>query len=157
MREIVLTREGYEKLKAELEHLKSVERPNLLKEVKHARSYGDLRENFEYHAARQAQSIMEGRIQELERMVTEASIVDSVDATTVAVGTRVKVRDLEYDESEVYALLDGQDGVEDLESISPSSPIGQALMGRTVGDVVEVEAPAGLLRFKVEEIAPLQP
>ncbi|HEY3284214.1 MAG TPA: transcription elongation factor GreA [Armatimonadota bacterium] len=153
MREVVLTKDGLEKLKAELDHIKTVERPQLLKEIKHARSYGDLRENFEYHAARQAQSLMEGRILELERMISWAKVVDALDASKVDVGTRVKIKDLEYDEEEEYALVDGQETAEGYDRISPASPIGQALLGKAVGEVIEVEAPAGVIRYEVVEIA----
>ncbi len=152
MREVILTKEGVENLKSELENLKAVERPRILKEVKHAREYGDLRENFEYHAARQAQSLLESRIIELERMLSYAQVVDALDASTVRVGTKVKVKDLEVGDIEEYALLDGSQSANGYETISPSSPIGQALQGRSVGDVVQVEVPAGTLSYEVLEI-----
>jgi transcription elongation factor GreA len=153
MDKIPMTKDGYDRLCQELDHLKNVARPQNLAELKQARSYGDLRENFEYDAARQSQGIIEAQIRELERRIQAAKIVDEIDTSKVGIGIRVKLRDLDYDEDMEYALVDATTPVEKgIERVSPESPIGKALMDREVGEIVEVPIPAGTLRLEVLEI-----
>jgi transcription elongation factor GreA len=156
MQKIQMTRDGYERLVKELEYVKNVERPKNLEEVKHARSYGDLRENAEYDYARQQQGLIEARIRELEAQLSMAHVVDEIDTSRVSVGVRVKLFDLEYDEELEYAILDSGTTKNGLEVVSPLSPIGQALMDKQVGDQVEVPVPVGKLRLKILEIHPLE-
>jgi transcription elongation factor GreA len=155
MEKIPMTREGYDRLCKELDHLKNVVRPENLAELKQARSYGDLRENFEYDAARQSQSIIEAQIRDLERRLSNAKIVEEIDASRVGIGTRVKLLDLDYDEELEYALVDASASVNGAERVSPESPIGKALLERETGDVVEVPVPSGTLRLKILEITPI--
>ena len=155
MQKIQMTRDGYERLVRELEHVKNVERPQNLEEVRHARSYGDLRENAEYDYARQQQGLIEARIRELEAQLSMAHVVDEIDVSKISVGVRVKLLDQEYDEEMEYAILDSGTAPNGLEVVSPLSPIGQALMDKGVGDEVEVPVPAGKLKLKVLEIQPL--
>jgi transcription elongation factor GreA len=153
MDKIPMTQDGYDRLRQELDHLKNVARPTNLAELKQARSYGDLRENFEYDAARQNQGIIEAQIRDLERRIQAAKIVDEIDTTKVGIGVRVKLRDLDFDEDLEYALVDTTSPMRNgVERVSPESPIGQALMDRAVGEVVEVPVPAGTLRLEVLEI-----
>ncbi|MBW3623361.1 MAG: transcription elongation factor GreA [Armatimonadetes bacterium] len=153
---IQMTRDGYDRLAKELENLKSVERPKNLEEVKHARSYGDLRENAEYDYARQQQGLIEARIRELEAQLSMAHVVEEIDTSKISVGVWVKLLDQEYDEEMEYAILDSGTAPNGLEVVSPLSPIGQALMDKGVGDEVQVPVPSGTLRLKVLEIHPLQ-
>lgn len=155
MSEILLTRDGYEKLKEELEHLVTEVKPQNLKEIQHTRSYGDLRENAEYDAARQAQSMIEMRIRMLESKLSAATIVDQVDTSAVTVGARVKVRFIDLDEVMEFALLNVDEPDPGLEKITAESPVGKALMGRHVGEVADVETPNGTMRIEVVEIQPL--
>lgn len=148
-----MTQDGYDRICQELDHLKNVARPQNLAELKQARSYGDLRENFEYDAARQSQGIIEAQIRDLERRIQAAKIVERIDTSKVGVGTRVKLRDLDFDEDLEYALVDSSTPVgNDVERVSPESPIGKALMGKGIGEIVEVPVPAGTLRLEVLEI-----
>ena len=151
-----MTRDGYDRLVKELDNLKNVERPKNLEELKHARSFGDLRENAEYDYARQHQGLIEARIRELEAQLSMAKVVDTVDTSTISVGVRVKLLDVEYDEELEYAILDSGHGPNGMEVVSPLSPIGQALMDKQVGDQVDVPVPAGKLQLKVLEIHPLE-
>lgn len=155
MQKIQMTRDGYERLVKELDNLKNVERPRNLEELKHARSYGDLRENAEYDYARQAQGLIEARIREVEAQLSMAKVVDEIDTSKISVGVRVKLHDLEYDEELEYAILDSGSAPSGLDVVSPQSPIGQALMDKSVGDQVEVPVPVGKLQLKVLEIHPL--
>jgi transcription elongation factor GreA len=155
MEKIPITREGYERLCKELDHLKTVVRPENLAELKQARSYGDLRENFEYDAARQSQSIIEAQIRDLERRISNAKIVEEIDHSKVGLGVKVRLLDLDYDEELEYALVDASISVNGIERVSPESPIGKELMDHEVGDEVEVPVPAGTLRLKVLEISVL--
>ncbi len=150
-----MTREAFNRLTQQLNQLKTVERPRNMAELKHARGYGDFRENAEYDYAKQNQSLIEAQIRELESQITAAKVVDYIDASTVGIGTRVKLLDLEEDEEMEFALVNKGTDVEGLEAMSPLSPIGTALMGRVVGDEVETPVPAGTLRLRILEIAPL--
>jgi transcription elongation factor GreA len=152
MDKIPMTQDGFDRLCTELDHLKNVVRPGNLAELKQARSYGDLRENFEYDAARQNQGIIEAQIRDLERKIAAAKIVEEIDASRVGIGVKVKLLDLEYDEEMEYAVADESMSVNGLERVSPESPIGQALMDKEVGETVEVPVPDGTLKLKVLEI-----
>ncbi|MFC4100667.1 transcription elongation factor GreA [Paenibacillus xanthanilyticus] len=152
--EVVLTREGLAKLEAELEELKVVGRRELAARIKLAISYGDLKENSEYHSAKDDQAHMETRIQILEKMITKARIVDadSLSASSVQIGSTVVLHDKEFDEKVEYQIV-GPAEADVLENrISYESPLGKELINKSVGDVVSVSAPMGIIQYEVLEI-----
>ncbi len=149
--EIVLTESSYQKLQDELDHLKKVKRPAITEALRIARGFGDLSENFEYHAARRDQGILNGQIAEIEKTLEIATVVPdgSAGGDTTGLGSIVKVRDLDMKDEWEYSLVDQVQADPVNDRISAQSPVGQALMGRKVGDVVEVEIPAGTARYKI--------
>lgn len=151
---IPMTREGFEKKKAELERMKTQDMVEITKRVAAARELGDLSENAEYHAAREDQGILQARIRNLEDELARAYIVDpsSLPKDTVVFGSRVRVRDLDLDEEEVYELVGP--GSENLDEgkILTTSPIGQGLLGRKKGETVEIQVPRGVIRFEILDI-----
>ena len=152
--EIVLTESSYRKLQDELDHLKKVKRPEITEALRRARGFGDLSENFEYHAARRDQGILNGQIAEIEKTLEIATVVPdgSAGGDTTSLGSIVKVRDLDMDDEWEYFLVDPVQADPVNDRISVQSPVGQALLGRKVGDVLEVEIPAGTARYKIIEI-----
>lgn len=155
MERIYLTREGYEKLTHELEHLKNVRRKEIAKALEHARQLGDLRENSDYSAAKEAFSFNEARIQELEERLSRAEIIENLDTCqeTVRIGCKVKILDLASNEETKYNLV-GPDEANPVEGfISIVSPVGKALLGHKENDTVEISIPAGILKYKIIEIS----
>ena len=154
MEEIVLTTEGYKKLEQELDHYIKVKRPEAAEKVKLAREFGDLSENAEYDAAKDEQGIVEARIRELEETLKRAKIIDgeAIDTTVVSVGCFVKIHDLEYDEKDEFKIVGSAEANYAEGKISNESVLGAALIGRSVGDIVEVKAPAGVSQYKVLNI-----
>lgn len=152
---IPMTREGYDKLKSELDKLRGADMIEVTKRVAAARDMGDLSENAEYHAAREDQGILQARINELSDRLARAAIVDTsaLPKGTIAFGSRVKVLDLDMDEEETLELVGPGQENPDKGRILTSSPIGQGLIGRKVGDTVEIQVPRGTIRFKVLEIS----
>ncbi|MBX5467010.1 MAG: transcription elongation factor GreA [Firmicutes bacterium] len=150
-RELLVSAEGLKKLEAELEYLKTVKRMEVAERIKTAREFGDISENSEYEDAKNEQAFVEGRIQTLEKMLRQARVVDSdkEDPTTVHIGSRVTVRDLDEDIEEQYDIVGAAEADPSKNRISNESPVGKALMGVRVGDVVEVNAPAGKIRYQV--------
>jgi transcription elongation factor GreA len=152
---IPMTRDGYDKLKADLERLRTVEMIAVTKRVAAARDLGDLSENAEYHAAREDQGLLQARINELSDRLSRAEIVDpsNLPKDTVVFGSRVKVVDLDVDEEETFELVGpGQENPEK-GRILTSSPIGQGLLGKKKGEVAEIQVPSGMIRFKVLDIS----
>jgi transcription elongation factor GreA len=152
---IPMTREGFEKLKVELAHLNDVKMIEVTKRVAAARDLGDLSENAEYHAAREEQGLLQAQIDVLRGKLARALLVDpsQLPKDEVAFGSRVKVMDLDVDEEETFELVGpGQDDP-DRNRILTTSPIGQGLLGKKMGEVAEIQVPRGMLRFKVLEIA----
>ena len=152
---IPMTREGYEKLKAELAHLNDVKMLEVTKRVAAARDMGDLSENAEYHAAREDQGLLQAQIDLLRTKLAKAFIIDpsQLPKDTVVFGSKVKVMDLDMDEEETFELVGpGQDDP-DKNRILTTSPIGQGLLGKKKGEVAEIQVPRGTIRFKVLEIA----
>ncbi len=152
--EIVLTREGMEKLKLELDDLKYVKRKEIAARIKLAISYGDLKENSEYHSAKNDQSFMETRIIILQNMINKARVadLDSLDTTIVHVGSMVIVNDIEVSEKVEYRIV-GPAEADVLENkISYESPLGKALMGKSVGTIINVNAPMGVIQYELLEI-----
>lgn len=151
---IPMTRDGYEKKKAELDRLQGSEMLEVTKRVAAARDLGDLSENAEYHAAREDQGMLQARINMLKDQLSRAFVVDKDDLSTdvVAFGTRVKVFDLDMDEEETFELVGpGQENPEK-NRILTSSPIAQGLIGKKKGDTAEFQVPRGVIRFKVLDI-----
>lgn len=154
MRRVPITPEGYQKLQEELEYLLKVERPKNIREIAEARAHGDLSENAEYHAAKERQSFIEGRIQELKTKLALADVIDpaKVSQDRIAFGARVKVLDLQSEEEKVFKLVGPDEADVRIGNISISSPVGKALLNKSVGDVVQIKAPARLLEYEILEI-----
>ena len=152
---IPMSKEGYEKKKAELDHLKNVEMPRITEQVAEARAFGDLSENAEYHAAREKQGEIQAKIILLEDQLGRAYIVDRSNLPTdrVVFGSKVKVLDMDLDDEEEFILVGPGDEDYDRNRILTTSPIGEGLIGKKVGEVVEIDVPAGTIKFKVLEIA----
>ena len=146
-----MTAEGLEPLKVELHQLKAVERYAVIKAIAEAREHGDLSENAEYHAARERQSFIEGRISELEDIVSRADVIDlsKLSGTTVRFGAKVTVSDIDSDEEITYQLVGPYEADLKKHKISVQSPLGRALIGKTVGDTAEVTAPGGGKAYEV--------
>ncbi|MBU2102955.1 MAG: transcription elongation factor GreA [Candidatus Omnitrophota bacterium] len=154
MERVYLTRDGYEKLMQELEHLKNVKRREIAAATEHARQLGDLKENAEYAAAKEAMSYNEKRIHELEDKLSRAEIIDNSKSAldAVCVGVKVKLSDLDSGEEIEYSLV-GPDEANPVEGlISIVSPVGKALLGHKVDEVVEIAIPAGILKYKIVAI-----
>lgn len=154
-KEVVLTYEGLKKLEEELEFLRGTKRKEVAERIKQALSFGDISENSEYDEAKNEQAQVEGRIVQLESMLKHARIIDEDDVKTdvVSLGSKVRIFDFEFDE-EVEYLIVGSTEANPLKSkISNESPVGAALIGHTKGEVVEVQVPDGVLKFKILEIS----
>jgi transcription elongation factor GreA len=152
---IPMTREGYDKLRSDLDRLRNFEMLEVTKRVAAAREMGDLSENAEYHAAREDQGILQARINEMSDRVARAVIVDpsNLPKDTVAFGSKVRVMDLDVDEEETFELVGPGQENPDNGRILSTSPIGQGLIGRKMGETVEIPVPRGTIRFKVLEIS----
>lgn len=150
-KEVLITKEGLEKLEIELNILKTERRTEVAERIKVALGFGDLSENSEYDEAKNAQAENEMKISELENKVRHAKIIDEseIDTVTVQVGNIVKVHDLEYDEKIEYTLVGSTEVNLAENKISNESPLGQALMGAKKNQVVEVNAPAGIMKYKI--------
>src|SRR6202000_3497185 len=148
------TKDALEQLKAELQKLKTVERQAASKAIAEAREKGDLRENAEYDAAKEAQGVVEEKIQKLESDLANARVIDegTIDTSKVSILTKVTVTNLNNKKQVTYHLVSEKEADLKLGKISVTSPIGKGLLGRHVGEVAEVLAPAGVLKFKVENI-----
>ncbi len=154
MEKVPMTNEGYRKLEAELHRLKAEERPRIIQAISDARAHGDLSENAEYHAAKEAQSLNEGRIAELEDKLSRAEVIDitKLSGKTVKFGATVTLVDEDTEEKKKYQIVgdveaDVKDG-----KISISSPIARALIGKGKGDTVEVAAPGGARSYEVLDV-----
>ena len=154
---IPMTRDGYEKKKAELDRLQNVEMMELTKRVATARDLGDLSENAEYHAAREDQGILQAKINMLRDQLSRAEIMTAVATGTVTFGCRVTVADLDADdEPETFELIGPGQEDPDKNRILTSSPIAQGLLGKKKGETAEIQVPRGKLRFRVLDISPAQ-
>ena len=150
----ILTYEGLKKLEDELQDLKVNQRREIAQKIKEAREQGDLSENAEYDAAKDEQRDIEARIEEIEKILKNAEVVldEEIDLDKISIGCLVRVLDVEYDEEEEYKLVGSSEASSLQNKISNESPFGQALIGAKVGDIVEVEAPAGVIKYKVLSI-----
>ena len=149
-----MTRAGYNKLKAELDEMMNVQMPEIETRIAEARAEGDLKENAEYHGARESQGMLQARINLLKGKLTGAEIVDpsTMPKGQVVFGATVKVKDLEFGDTEVFTLVGAGEEDYDEGKILITSPIGQGLLGKKVGDKVAIEVPAGTNHFEVLEI-----
>ncbi len=151
---IQLTKKGLEKLKTELEHLKTVGRTDIAEKIRVARGYGDLSENSEYDEAKNEQAKIEARIIELGKMLEDVVIIEEgVDTDVVTIGVTVTVLDVEFEEELTYRVVGSAEADPMNGLISDDSPVGRALLGSKVGDEVVAEAPVGELKFKIVSIA----
>ena len=153
-KEILLTQEGYQKLEDELETLKTVRRREVAERIKIAISFGDISENAEYDEAKNEQAQLEERIMKLENMIRKAVIIDEskIDSNIVTIGSIVTVNDMEFEEEVEYTIV-GSTEVDLLENkISNESPLGSALLGAKKKQTVEVNAPAGIMKYKILDI-----
>ena len=150
----ILTYAGLQELEAELEDLKVNKRKEVAQKIKEAREQGDLSENAEYDAAKDEQRDIEARIEELEKILKNAEVVveDEVDLDKINIGCQVKILDMEYNEELDYKIVGSTEANSLKGKISNESPVGKALIGSRLGDVVEVETQAGILKYKVLEI-----
>ena len=150
----ILTYEGLKELEDELQELKVVKRKEVAQKIKEAREQGDLSENAEYDAAKDEQRDIEARIEELEKILKNAEVVDEdeVDIERINIGCQVKILDIEYNEELEYKIVGSTEANSLKGKISNESPVGKALIGTQVGDVITVETPAGTFQYKVLEI-----
>ncbi len=150
-KQFLMTYEGVKKLEEELEYLKTVRRKEITEKIKVALGYGDLSENSEYDEAKNDQAFVEGRILQLENMLKNAVVVDEseIPNDVVSVGSIVKVKDYEFDEEVEYIMVGSAEADPMNFKISNESPVGKALIGKKVGDVVEVSTPNGVNKFEI--------
>lgn len=152
---VPMTVQGAEKLRKELEYLKTEERPRIIQAIAEAREHGDLKENAEYHAAREQQSFCEGRIGEIEGKLAEAQIIDvtKIDCTgKVIFGTTVKIVNVEDEATQSYKIVGDDEADVKNNMISVNSPIARALVGKEVGDVVVVKTPSGEVEYEIDDV-----
>lgn len=150
-----MTRDGYEKLKNDLERMQTSEMMEITRRIAAARELGDLSENAEYHAAREDQGMLQARIDALKEKLSRAYIIErsAQNGDTVMFGARVQVRDLDLEEEETFELVGAGEEDYDNNKILTDSPLAQGLLGKKVGDVAEIQVPKGVLRFKVMGIS----
>ena len=153
-KQVKLTAEGLEKLKAELEDLKVNGRSEIAAKIQEARGYGDLSENSEYDAAKEAQAAMEKRIIELNNIINNAVVItgDETPSDVVSITAKVLVHDCEFDEDEEFTIVGSTESDPREGKISDESPIGMALLGKKIGDTVTVETPGGTVQYKILDI-----
>jgi transcription elongation factor GreA len=151
---IYLSKEAYEKIKRDLDELKTEKRPELSKKIAEARDFGDLKENAEYHAAKEALGLLETKISKLEETLSRAKILkkDDITGDHVSIYTTVKLLDLVKNEQKKYTLVSNEESNFQENKISTVSPVGKALLGKKVGDKVDINVPAGVLKFKILDI-----
>ena len=151
---IYVSKDTLEQMKEELHRMRTVDRPNAARAIAEAREKGDLKENAEYDAAKESQGLLEARIKKLEADVASARILEAgdVDTSKVSILTKVTLTNLNTKKQFTYKIVSEKEADLKLGKISITSPIGQGLLGKVVGDVAEVQVPAGMLKFKIEEI-----
>lgn len=155
MNQIPMTAKGADMLKAELHELKTVRRPQIVKSIAEAREHGDLKENAEYHAAREQQSFCEGRIQDIEGKLSNAQIIDVTKLNNtgkVIFGTTVTVMDLDTDDEITYKIVGDDEADIKNNMISVNSPIARGLIGKSVDDIVNIKTPSGVKEFEIVEV-----
>ncbi|MCI8497591.1 MAG: transcription elongation factor GreA [Clostridiales bacterium] len=154
-KQYILTDEGLKKLEAELEELTTVKRTEIAEKIEIARSFGDLSENSEYDEAKNEQAIVEARIADLEAMLRNVRVLDEeeINASIIHVGSKVRAKDLEFDEIVDYQIVGSSETDPMNNKISDESPVGSAMIGHAAGEVVEVETPGGMVKFEILEVS----
>lgn len=149
-----VSKEAFEKMKEDLQRMKSVDRPAASRAIAEAREKGDLKENAEYDAAKEAQGILEAKMAQLEAQISIARIVDTsnIDTSKVSIFTRVTITNVATKKTVTYQIVGEKEADLKAGKISVGSPIGKGLIGRTKGEVAEVQAPTGVIKFKIEDI-----
>ena len=151
------TEEGLQKLKDELKHLKSIERPKVIQQIAEARDKGDLSENAEYDAAKEAQGLLEARIAKLENDVANSRVLDQseMDTSTVHLLTKATIKNTANGMEMTYAIVSESEADLAAKKISATSPIGKGLLGKAIGDIADIEVPNGIMHFEIIDIQPL--
>ena len=151
---IPMTQEGYNKIKADIDRLEREEMPKIAEKIAAARDEGDLKENAEYHGQRERQGMLQAKINLMKDKLARASIVDpsKLPKGEVVFGSKVKVKDLDFDDEEIFTLVGAGEEDYDEGKINVTSPIGQGLVGKKVGEVAEIQVPKGTLKFEILEI-----
>ncbi len=154
MKDVLLTPEGLEKLKEEITYLTTEKRREVAERIKHAREFGDISENSEYDDAKNEQAMLEQRIIQLEERLTRARLIEAEDVPkgVVAVGTRVRLRDLDAKETIEYVIVGSAEANPREQKLSNESPVGKAILGKKKGETVEVSAPRGSLKYKIMDV-----
>lgn len=154
MEKIPFTREGLEKVKQELERLEKTERPNNIKDIQEARSHGDISENAEYHAAKEKQSYLEARINELKDVISRSEVIEDhhYSDERVVFGRKVLLYNLQTEEEVTYQMVGPYESDPEQGKISVTSPLGRVLIGRTEGEEIKAKVPAGILEFEILEV-----
>jgi len=149
-----MTPQGYQKLQGELERLLKIERPRNIKAIAEARSHGDISENAEYHAAKERQSFIEGRIHEIQAKLALAQVIDpaKISQDKIAFGAKVKVLDINTNEEKFFTLVGPDETDIKSDKISINSPVGRSLIGKSTGDIVTIKAPAKTMEYEILEI-----
>jgi transcription elongation factor GreA len=154
VKEVILTPEGYEKLKQEIEHLSTAKRREVADRIRIAREFGDIAENAEYDDAKNDQALLEHRIATLEERLISARVIEKGDVSSdaVSIGSKVRLRDMDANETIEYHIVGSAEANPAEHKLSNESPVGKAIIGKKKGEVVEVVAPRGALKFKILEI-----
>ena len=154
MKEVLLTREGYDKLKQEIEHLSTVKRREVAERIRVAREFGDIAENAEYDDAKNEQALLEQRIAKLEERLLSARVIEADEISTdkVSIGSLVRLRDVDAKKTFEYHIVGSAEADPGANKLSNESPVGKAIIGRKKGETVEVTAPRGSLKFKILDI-----
>ena len=154
MKEVILTPEGYEKLKEEISYLSTEKRREVAERIKTAREFGDIAENAEYDDAKNEQALLEHRIAQLEERLRNARVITKkeISKDSVSIGSRVKLRDVDAKETIEYHIVGSAEANPSENKLSNESPVGKAIIGRKKGETVEVAAPRGTLKFKIMDI-----
>ncbi|MDF2446445.1 MAG: transcription elongation factor GreA [Moraxellaceae bacterium] len=155
MQRYPMTKQGHDALQAELQHLKSVERPRISAAIAEARAHGDLKENAEYHAAREQQGFVEGRIQDIEGKLSNAQVIDVTAMPRtgkVIFGVTVDIVNVDTDETKTYQIVGDDEADIKANKISVNSPIARGLIGKEEGDVVGIQTPAGVVEYEIVEV-----
>ena len=157
MSTIYLSQEGYDNLKEELNTLKSVDRPRVINQIAEARDKGDLSENAEYDAAKEAQGLLEARIAKLENDVANSRVLDQseMDTSTVHLLTKATIKNTANGMEMTYAIVSESEADLAAKKISATSPIGKGLLGKAIGDITDIEVPNGVMHFEIIDIQPL--
>ena len=149
-----ITNEGFEQIEIELKNLKSIERPSIIKSIAEAREHGDLSENAEYHAAKEKQSFIEGRIADLESKISRAEVINTkkLKGNKIIFGATVTLGDMESKKNLIYQIVGTEEADVENGKISISSPLAKALLGKKIDDTVEVYSPGGSREYEIEDI-----